>query len=82
VRKARLTWPKPVRAMDTAFIASSPGNPDSGSAGEMAERAGFEPAIPIAQYIGFRDRRLQPLGHLSVSCKASKSKDYNRKRPA
>ena len=31
----------------------------------MAERVGFEPTILIAQDSGFRDRRLQPLGHLS-----------------
>ena len=33
----------------------------------MAERVGFEPTIPITQDSGFRDRRLQPLGHLSIS---------------
>ena len=31
----------------------------------MAERAGFEPAIPI-RYTGFRGRRIRPLCHLSV----------------
>ena len=30
----------------------------------LAERAGFEPAIPI-RYTGFRDRRIRPLCHLS-----------------
>jgi hypothetical protein len=34
----------------------------------MAERVGFEPTILRIQDSGFRDRRLQPLGHLSVSC--------------
>ena len=31
----------------------------------FAERAGFEPAILRWEYTGFRDQRLQPLGHLS-----------------
>ena len=31
----------------------------------MAERAGFEPAIPVTRDTGFRDRRFQPLSHLS-----------------
>ena len=31
----------------------------------MAERAGFEPAIPVARDTGFRNRRFQPLSHLS-----------------
>ena len=39
----------------------------------MAERAGFEPAIPIARDNGFRDRRLQPLGHLSAIQDARRS---------
>ena len=30
-----------------------------------AERAGFEPAIPVARDTGFRNRRFQPLSHLS-----------------
>ena len=33
----------------------------------MAERAGFEPAIPVARDTGFRNRRFQPLSHLSTS---------------
>ncbi len=33
----------------------------------MAERAGFEPAIPVARDTGFRNRRFQPLSHLSVN---------------
>ena len=31
----------------------------------MAERVGFEPTIP-GGYTAFRERRLQPLGHLST----------------
>ena len=31
----------------------------------LAERAGFEPAIPVARDTGFRNRRFQPLSHLS-----------------
>ena len=31
----------------------------------MAERVGFEPTTPITQSTAFRERRLQPLGHLS-----------------
>ena len=31
----------------------------------VAERAGFEPAIPVARDTGFRNRRFQPLSHLS-----------------
>ncbi len=34
----------------------------------MAERAGFEPAIPF-ENTAFRERRLQPLGHLSAFLK-------------
>ncbi len=30
----------------------------------MAERVGFEPTIPVRD-TAFRERRLQPLGHLS-----------------
>ncbi len=37
-----------------------------GSKSALAERVGFEPTIPITQDSGFRDRRLQPLGHLSL----------------
>ena len=33
----------------------------------MAERAGFEPAVPIAGYTRFPSVLLRPLGHLSVS---------------
>ena len=32
----------------------------------MAEREGFEP--PELSLNGFQDRRLKPLGHLSVNC--------------
>jgi hypothetical protein len=31
----------------------------------MAERVGFEPTTPIPRSTAFRERRLQPLGHLS-----------------
>ena len=31
----------------------------------MAERVGFEPTIPFSQDTAFRERSLQPLGHLS-----------------
>ena len=33
----------------------------------MAERGGFEPPIRFNPYIGLANRRLQPLGHLSVN---------------
>ena len=33
----------------------------------MAERVGFEPTVPVAQYTAFRERHLQPLRHLSSS---------------
>ena len=32
----------------------------------MAERMGFEPTIDVATYNGLANRRLQPLGHLSI----------------
>ena len=32
-----------------------------------AERVGFEPTEPHKRFNGFRDRRLRPLGHLSVN---------------
>ena len=31
-----------------------------------ADRAGFEPAVPLTGYAGLANRYLQPLGHLSV----------------
>ena len=31
----------------------------------MAEGGGFEPPIPVSQYNGLANRRLQPLGHPS-----------------
>ena len=34
---------------------------------EVAERVGFEPTVPETGTNGFRDRRLQPLGHLSTA---------------
>ena len=34
---------------------------------EKTERAGFEPAVPYKGDTGFRNRLLQPLGHLSKS---------------
>lgn len=34
--------------------------------GELAEGKGFEPSIPVSQYNGLANRRLQPLGHLSA----------------
>ena len=45
----------------------------SGSGGlRMAERAGFEPAIPVTRDTGFRNRRFQPLSHLSQIISISK----------
>jgi hypothetical protein len=38
------------------------------SYGRLAEREGFEPSIPVAQYAGLANLCLQPLGHLSVLC--------------
>ena len=32
---------------------------------KVAERVGFEPTVELTPYNGFRDRRLQPLSHLS-----------------
>ena len=32
---------------------------------ELAEGKGFEPSIPVSQYNGLANRRLQPLGHPS-----------------
>ena len=32
---------------------------------KVAERAGFEPAIPVSQYDGLANRWFQPLTHLS-----------------
>ena len=32
---------------------------------DRAEREGFEPSISVSRYNGFRDRRIQPLCHLS-----------------
>jgi hypothetical protein len=37
-----------------------------GLAPSLAERAGFEPAIPF-EYTAFRERLLKPLGHLSTA---------------
>ena len=31
----------------------------------LAEGMGFEPTIPVSQYTGLANRRLQPLGHPS-----------------
>ncbi len=31
----------------------------------LAERVGFEPTIPVSWHTAFRERHLQPLGHLS-----------------
>jgi hypothetical protein len=33
----------------------------------MAEREGFEPSVPEDRHTAFRERHLQPLGHLSRS---------------
>ncbi len=33
---------------------------------QMAERGGFEPPNPVSRINGFRDRRIQPLCHLSA----------------
>ncbi len=35
------------------------------SNGSRTDRAGFEPAVPLARYAGLANRCLQPLGHLS-----------------
>ncbi len=35
------------------------------SDGSRTDRAGFEPAVPLARYAGLANRCLQPLGHLS-----------------
>ena len=32
----------------------------------MAERGGFEPPVPVAQYDGLANRCLRPLSHLSA----------------
>jgi hypothetical protein len=32
----------------------------------MAETEGFEPSIPVSQYNGLANHRLQPLGHVSI----------------
>ena len=32
----------------------------------LAEGKGFEPSIPVSQYNGLANRRLQPLGHPSA----------------
>ncbi len=42
---------------------------------KMAERGGFEPPVPVAQYDGLANRCLRPLSHLS----ASKNAHRNRK---
>jgi hypothetical protein len=34
----------------------------------MAENGGFEPPIELSPYNGLANRRLQPLGQLSVFC--------------
>src|SRR4030065_2733017 len=70
-KKTRPTLPNPVRTRAALFIGGS----------FLAERAGFEPAIPIARDNGFRDRRLQPLGHLSAGSGHDKSQDYSRNHP-
>ncbi len=31
----------------------------------LAETRGFEPPVPVSQYNGLANRRLQPLGHVS-----------------
>jgi hypothetical protein len=73
--KARPTRPNPAMTTLIALKFFYPPGPSENMRGDSdkdgasdggTERAGFEPAIPIAQYIGFRDRRLQPLGHLSA----------------
>ena len=37
---------------------------------KMAERAGFEPAVPVSQYNGLASHLLQPLGHRSTTRKS------------
>ena len=48
--------------------------------GIVAERAGFEPAIPVARDTGFRNRRFQPLSHLSTTNQKTNS-SHNCKSP-
>ena len=46
----------------------------------FAEEGGFEPPIPREGYTGFRDQRLQPLGHPSLwDCKDNTKKQTNKK---
>ncbi len=37
----------------------------------ITERAGFEPAVLNKEHTGFRNRLLQPLGHLSINSRWS-----------
>ena len=47
---------------------------------QFAEEGGFEPPIPREGYTGFRDQRLQPLGHPSLwDCKDNTKKQTNKK---
>ncbi len=39
----------------------------------LAETEGFEPSIPIARYNDLANRRLQPLGHVSMQAKQALS---------
>ena len=57
---------KPLRHLSGILTIDLPSG-RSGPGGLMAERAGFEPAIPVARDTGFRNRRFQPLSHLSES---------------
>ena len=46
----------------------------------FAEEGGFEPPIPREGYTGFRDQRLQPLGHPSFgTAKICKKKEYKKR---
>ena len=38
----------------------------------MAEREGFEPSVPLAQYTGLAVQHLKPLSHLSAGLRGRK----------
>ena len=69
-RRACSTTPAPLRDLTagTSFARKADGEARTRSRRtyrrRLAERAGFEPAVPC-EYTAFRERRLKPLGHLS-----------------
>ena len=78
---SNLRWVLPTHAFQACPLSRSGTSPRqkfdnrqhsrSNSLRDVAERAGFEPAIPVARDTGFRNRRFQPLSHLSANCRDS-----------